>query len=339
VNGLHFDGSARTPTIERFMQELRGDRAASIRRVGAYSLLAALVLTAGAYFLIRMQSAAPLEAGDVIRDCSVCPLMKVVPPGHFAQGSAADDPDAQPFEMPRHAVTIPQALAVGEYEVTRAQYGMFVEETQRPAAGECSTYDGEWTQHIDQDWTRVGFQQTASHPVACVSWEDARAYVAWLSKKAGHHYRLPSASEWEYAARGGGEFARPWRGDTKDACAAANVADESASKRFPGWNVHPCNDGFVFTAPVGAFAANSFGLNDMLGNVFEWVEDCWHDSYNGAPTNGSAWVGSTKCEERELRGGSWFTTPAFVRAPYRNRFEPGYRSSSVGFRVVRDMNE
>jgi formylglycine-generating enzyme required for sulfatase activity len=116
------------------------------------------------------------------------------------------------------------------------------------------------------------------------------------------------------------------------------VADVSAAARFPGWDVHPCNDGYVYTAPVGAFAANGFGLNDMLGNVFEWVEDCWHDDYSGAPTNGSAWVGSEGCAEREMRGGSWFTTPAFVSAAYRNRFEPGYRSSSVGFRVVRDLN-
>ena len=340
VNALKFDASARTPTVERFMQELRGDKAASIRRISAYGVLAALILAAGAYFLIHARPTAPssLAAGDVFRDCSACPLMKVVPPGHFEQGSTADDHDAQPFEMPRHAVTIAQPLAFGEYEVTRAQYGTFVEETQRQPSGECSTYDGEWAQHADRDWSRVGFPQTASHPVACVSWEDAKAYVAWLSKKAGHPYRLPSASEWEYAARGGSDASRPWRAETKEACAAANVADESASERFPGWSVHPCNDGYVFTAPVGAFAANGFGLNDMLGNVFEWVEDCWHDRYDGAPTNGSAWVGPG-CSEREMRGGSWFTTPAFVRAAYRNRFEPGYRSSSVGFRVVRDMKE
>ena len=341
ANGLRFDGSTRTPNAQRFMQELRGDRAASVRRVVGYGALAALVLAVGAYVLLITHpdaTASSLAPGDVFRDCSVCPLMKVVPAGHFSQGSAADDPDAQPFEMPRHPVTVPQPLGFGEYEVTRAQYSAFVEETRRQTTGGCSTYDGEWAQRADLDWSRVGFQQSASHPVACVSWDDANAYIAWLSQKSGHRYRLPSASEWEYAARGGGEASRPWRAETKEACASANIADESASQRFPGWNVHPCSDGYVFTAPVGAFAANGFGLNDMLGNVFEWVEDCWHDSYQGAPTNGAAWVGSG-CREHELRGGSWFTTPAFVRAPYRNRFEPGYRSSSVGFRVVRNMNE
>lgn len=340
TNALRFDGSARTPTVERFMQDLRGDKLVSVPRIVAYGAVVALVLAVGAYFLVRARSApsvSPPVAGDVFRDCNVCPLMKVVPSGHFEQGSTADDPDAQPFELPRHAVTIPHALALGEYEVTRAQYSSFVEETQRQTTGGCSTYDGEWSQHADRDWTRVGFQQTASHPVACVSWEDATAYTAWLSKKTGKRYRLPSASEWEYSAGSGSGVSRPWRAQTNEACTAANVADESASERFPGWNVHTCNDGYVFTAPVGAFAANGFGLNDMLGNVFEWVDDCWHDTYDGAPADGSAWV-DRGCKEREMRGGSWFTTPAFVRAGYRNRFEPAYRSSSVGFRVVRDMD-
>src|SRR5262249_7916655 len=159
---------------------------------------------------------------------------------------------------PRHAVSIAQPFALGEYEVTRAQYAAFIEQTKRQATGGCSIYDGEWTKHADLSWNNVGFPQTASHPVACISWDDAKAYIAWLSAKTGHHYRLPSASEWEYAALAGSEAPRPWRANTKDACAAANVADESAAARFPGWNVHRCSDGYVFTAPVGAFSANGF---------------------------------------------------------------------------------
>jgi formylglycine-generating enzyme required for sulfatase activity len=114
------------------------------------------------------------------------------------------------------------------------------------------------------------------------------------------------------------------------------VADQSAEQRFPGWNVFPCNDGYVNTAPVGSFQANAFGLNDLLGNVFEWVEDCWYDDYTGAPVDGSARI-NAGCQERELRGGSWFSSPQYVSASYRNRFEHGYRSSSLGFRLVRDM--
>jgi formylglycine-generating enzyme required for sulfatase activity len=146
---------------------------------------------------------------------------------------------------------------------------------------------------------------------------------------------LPSATEWEFAARGGSSVARPWESDAA-ACTTANVADRTAVQRYPGWTIHNCMDTYVQTAPVGSFAANPFALHDMLGNVFEWVEDCWHDDYVGAPSDGSARTGGN-CSQRELRGGSWFTAPAFVRASYRNRFAAEYRSTSVGFRVVREV--
>ena len=171
--------------------------------------------------------------------------------------------------------------------------------------------------------------------MSCVSWNDASAYVRWLSKTTGQLYRLPSASEWEYAANAGSSAPHPWRRDS-DACAYANVADRSASTRFPGWHAFACDDRFVTVAPVGSFKSNDFGLNDMLGNVFEWVQDCWHDNYDGAPQDGSARLDGP-CTERESRGGSWFTAPGFVRTAYRNRFDANYRSSSVGFRVVREV--
>jgi formylglycine-generating enzyme required for sulfatase activity/tRNA A-37 threonylcarbamoyl transferase component Bud32 len=340
ANGLQFDRDRRTPSVARFMQELRGDRAASVRRTTAYAALAIAVVAVGAYFLTRARpetASARLTAGDIFRDCPTCPLMKVLPVGQFAQGSANDEAGAEAFEQPKHTVMLARPVGFGVQEVTRAQYAMFIEETKHKGTG-CATYDGEWTMRADLDWSHVGYRQTASHPVTCVSWQDAEAYTAWLSNKTGRRYRLPTASEWEYAARGGTTASRPWGESTKDACAAANVADEAAAQRFPGWTVHACNDSYVFTAPVGAFSANAFGLNDLFGNVFEWVQDCWHENYQGAPTNGAAWV-EAGCKQRELRGGSWFTTPDYVRAAYRNRFEPDYRSNSVGFRVVRDMHE
>jgi formylglycine-generating enzyme required for sulfatase activity len=172
--------------------------------------------------------------------------------------------------------------------------------------------------------------------VTCASWNDAKAYAAWLSAKTGQHYRLPSASEWEYAARAGGAAAQPWSAEGSDACASANVADQSAGHRYPGWTVFSCNDGFVQTSPVGSFKANSFGLNDMLGNVFQWTEDCWNADYKGAPIDGTARADGD-CTERELRGGSWFSTPSYVRANYRNHFGVDYRGSSVGIRLARDI--
>jgi formylglycine-generating enzyme required for sulfatase activity len=162
--------------------------------------------------------------------------------------------------------------------------------------------------------------------MSCVSWNDARAYVEWLSQKTGHRYRLPSASEWEYAAV-------PAAGDL---CAQANVADQSAAERFPGWKTQSCRDGYTEAAPVGSFAANSFGLHDMYGNVFEWTEDCWQDDYRHAAADGSPQQ-QGNCAERELRGGSWFTAPQYLRRSYRNRFATDYRSTSVGLRIARDI--
>jgi formylglycine-generating enzyme len=174
------------------------------------------------------------------------------------------------------------------------------------------------------------------HPVSCVSWNDAVAYTRWLSSKSGRAYRLPSSSEWEYAARAGSSAAQAWGANSAAACAYANVADQNAAQRFPGWSAFDCSDGYVGTAPVGSFKANAFGLNDTLGNVFEWVQDCWHDDYQHAPRNGSARLDGD-CRAHEARGGSWFTPPEYVTLAYRNRFDADQRSTSVGFRVVREI--
>jgi len=216
------------------------------------------------------------------------------------------------------------------------EFHQFIAATGRDMQG-CDTYDGEWKHRPMNSWENPGFVQTGTHPVTCASWQDAEAYAAWLSTKTGHRYRLPSASEWEYAARAGGEAVQPWSPNGSGVCAHANVADESAAHRYPGWVAFACNDGYVYTAPVGSFKTNSFGLNDMLGNVFQWTQDCWHADYIGAPIDGSARTDGN-CSEHELRGGSWFTTPAYVRADYRNHFAADYRATSVGIRLARDLD-
>jgi len=219
--------------------------------------------------------------------------------------------------------------------VTVDEFRAFISMTGRDMRG-CDIYDGEWRPKPENNWENPGFVQTGSHPVTCASWEDAQAYAGWLSAKTGHRYRLPSASEWEYAARAGGAAVQPWDSSGAGACANANVADASAAREFPGWTVFTCDDGYVNTAPVGSFKSNAFGLNDMLGNVFQWTEDCWHTDYIGAPVDGRARTDGD-CSQRELRGGSWFSTPAYVRANYRNHFAANYRTSSVGIRLVRDL--
>ncbi len=280
-----------------------------------------------------MASPRVLAAGTVIRDCATCPSLTVLPSGRFKQGSA--DNNASSTVKPLHWVAISHPIAMSTNAVTVDQFRAFATATGRDLQG-CETYDGRWKRQPKNSWQNPGFEQGGTHPVTCASWSDAKAYAQWLSEQTGHHYRLPSASEWEYAARAGGEAVQPWNANGSDACANANVADLSAVRRYPGWVAFACSDGYVFTAPVGSFKANAFGLNDMLGNVFQWTEDCWNASYKGAPLDGSARADGN-CSERELRGGSWFSSPGYVRADYRNHFAANYRTSSAGIRLVRDI--
>ncbi len=310
----------------------------------AVAVLAVAVVAVAAWYLIQrapaakeasvLASAAVPVPGTVIRDCPTCPTMMVLPAGRFKQGSMRAA-NGSAFESPLHWVVIGPGLSMSSNAVTVEDFQQFITDTGRDIRG-CDIYDGDWKHRPDNSWKNPGFPQTGTHPVTCVSWNDAKAYVGWLSTKTGQRYRLPSASEWEYAARAGGEAVQPWGANGSAACATANVADASAAQRYPGWAVFACNDGYVYTAPVGSFKANSFGLNDMLGNVFQWTEDCWYADYTRAPMDGSA-RSDGDCSEHELRGGSWFSTPAYVRANYRNHFAADYRTSSVGIRLVRDI--
>ena len=309
-----------------------------------WAAVAIMLLAVAAWFFVHRPSpapqtsaavpAAPIRPGNTIQDCPTCPALTVLPAGRFEQGSTAME-NASTFEKPLHWVMIAHPIALSTDAVTVDQFREFIGATGRNMQG-CDTYDGTWRHRAESNWENPGFAQSGSHPVTCVSWNDAKAYAAWLSAKTGHRYRLPSASEWEFAARAGGAAAQPWSSDGAGACANANVADQSASRRFPGWAVFSCDDGYIQTSPVGSFKVNSFGLSDMLGNVFQWTEDCWHADYKGAPVDGSARVDGA-CVEHELRGGSWFTSPGFVRANYRNHFAADYRTSSVGIRLVREI--
>jgi formylglycine-generating enzyme required for sulfatase activity len=343
AHGLEFDRGRRTPSAEQFADEFRGKSGAGATGLAATVGIVLLAALCAAYFLgprrlftwVHLHRATPAQ-GEVFRDCPTCPLMKTLPPGRFAQGADANDENAATLERPQHRVAIGYSFGIGIYEVTVGEFREFANATGYRATS-CATYDGAWAERAGFNWQNVGYTQTAAHPVACVSWRDARDYAAWLSKKTGQKYRLPSESEWEYGARAGSSVAVPWTGSAA-ACASANVADQSAAQQYPGWTVDPCSDGYVYTAPVGTFRANAFGLYDMLGNVAEWVQDCWHEDYQGAPTDGSAWLGAG-CAERGLRGGSWFTNPGRVSVSARNRFDDRYRSNSVGFRLVREIKQ
>jgi formylglycine-generating enzyme required for sulfatase activity len=348
-HALQFERAKRTPSAHQFLLEFSGAGSKVSWPVAAgIAVSMTALIAAAAFFAQRLGNqktpappAAPAVAtaplapapGQVFRDCPTCPLMKVMATGDFQQGTPAGT-DALAFEMPQHKVTIAHAFAAGVYDVTVGEYSEFVAATGVGANG-CATYDGAWRVNPSVTWKNAIESQTPSHPVSCVSWHDAKDYAAWLSHTTHQTYRLPSASEWEYAARAGSAAQVPWT-TPAEACSYANVADQTAARHYQGWKVLPCADQFVQSAPVGSFKENAFGLYDMLGNVFQWTEDCWTDDYQGAPIDGSA-QSAGDCTQHELRGGSWFTQPDYVRTSYRNRFDANYRSTSIGFRLIREI--
>ncbi len=275
------------------------------------------------------------QPGATFTDCETCPNMVVIPTGSFLQGAPENETDHIQNEGPQHNVTISYPLAVGVAEVTRGQFSSFVSDAGYKGS-DCWIYDGDWKKQLSSNWLSPGFTQDDNHPVTCVSWNDAKAYTRWLTTKTGRKYRLLTESEWEYVARGGTTTARQWGNAPDSACQSANVADNTSATNYPGWNVHNCDDQFIHTAPTATFEANLFGLYDTLGNVFEWVDDCWSDNYIGLSADGSARVDG-ECDKRVLRGGSWYSRQIFVRSAYRNRFSPDHRSSSFGFRVAREL--
>ena len=266
--------------------------------------------------------------------------MVVVPAGSYRMGSPSLEQGRQEDEGPTHEVTIAVPFAIGRYEVTAAEFGRFVDETAYSAGSRCWTFDGNdaWVYSAGRHWRNPGFGQSGRHPVACVNWRDVRAYAAWLSRQTGEKYRLPSESEWEYAARAGTATMRPWGEGESGQCRHANGADTSVKERYSDWQwaVASCRDRHVHTAPAGSFAANDWGLHDMLGNVREWTADCWNGGYAGAPLDGSAWEYGD-CAKRVLRGGSWISSPSFLRAANRNGDTSGVRIIDLGFRVARTL--
>ena len=289
-----------------------------------------------------------LKPKDVFKECDNCPEMVVVPRGSFTMGSPQDEPgrdkERDKDESPQHVVKIDRPFAAGRVHVTVDQFAAFVAETHYDAGLKCLGWDGaKWVENEGRSWRDPGFAQEGSHPAVCLSWNDAKAYVDWLMRKTGKAYRLLTEAEWEYAARARtapGRYPRFWFGtDDKDLCRYGNGGDQKARdiiERAKGWAVAPCNDGYAYTSPAGHFATNDFGLHDMFGNAWQWIADCYHDSYKDAPSDGSAWT-TGDCGPRVLRGGSWLSGPGGLRAAYRSRDTTEDRNSGVGFRVGRTL--
>jgi formylglycine-generating enzyme required for sulfatase activity len=241
--------------------------------------------------------------------------MVAIPPGNFSMGSAEGDFFARDNERPRHEVAFKEGFRLGRYEVTFEQYCV-------SAQLDCPD---------DAGWNR------GDRPVINVSWEDANTYIRWLSRITGESFRLPTEAEWEYAARGG-TLGRYWwceEGEPNcelrpDVANCHNLCESTQGLAGLGER----------TMPVGSFAANPFGLYDITGNVGEWVEDCWHDNYEGAPGDGSAWLQANDgdCTQRVIRGGSWQSAKdANIRIDARAGINSTEKHSNIGFRIAKDL--
>jgi formylglycine-generating enzyme required for sulfatase activity len=283
---------------------------------------------------------APTGEPVTFRDCPQCPDMVTIPAGSFTMGSPANEANRGSDEGPQRRVALMRGFAVGRTEVTRGQFAAFASATGRAAGNNCYTdraLRGQWAQDPRGTWRDPGFSQADDHPVVCVSWEDAQAYVAWLNTQAPRGgYRLLTEAEWEYAARAGTTSPYIWGADPNAGCAHANGADATARASYAGWTTSTCNDGALNTAVVAAYQRNVFGLYDMIGNVWEWVQDCYAESYSGLPTDGSA--SEISCSYRGNRGGSWVSNPRSLRSAIRYENAPSVRGSDLGFRVARTLN-
>lgn len=245
----------------------------------------------------------PLTA-DIFRDCLGCPEMVVLPEGEFQMGGLTGDND----ERPLRRVAIERSIAVGKYEVTFAEWDL------------CALEGGCVRDVYDSTYGRE------NRPVINVTWEDAQSYAKWLGSRTGANYRLLTEAEWEFAARSGTstEF---WWGNSLIPDMAVCIGCVS------NWSSES-------TMPVGQYGANAYGLHDTAGNVAEWVQDCKHTDYAGAPVNGQAWMAGPggDCSQAVLRGGSWLSRPGEVRSADRAYAQRSYSDSSIGFRVARDLN-
>ncbi len=256
-------------------------------------------------------------AREPFKDCGVCPQMVVVPGGSFLMGSPETEQGHSADESPQHRVTIGRPFAVGKYEVTIAEWNACA------AAAECAG-------------GRSANSGSNRLPAIGMSWDEAQAYVGWLSRQTGKKYRLLSEAEWEYAARAG--TMTPYHTGPAISADQASIADKqttpAGSNLLTGFSLKATAKR---TVPVGSYPPNGFGLHDVHGNVWEWVEDCVNDGYAGAPTDGNAWT-SGKCHRRIIRGGSWVDFAVGARSAIRSGLGTGSRGRTLGLRVARTLD-
>lgn len=292
-----------------------------------------------------------MPAGKIFNDCDTaekCADMVVMAPGSFMMGSPKTEKGRFDDEGPQRKVTIARQFAIGKTQVTRGQFARFVKATnyrttsQNYLGGCFKAFTSDGRQNVSNEggsWRDPGFEQTDEHPVVCIGWHDALAYINWLNAELSTNaYRLPTEAEWEYAARAGSSTAYHWGNDPALACKYANIADQTAGPQGISWGLSSeCSDGYFFTSPVGKFKPNKFGLFDFAGNVVEWTDDCWHANYGDAPTDGSAWKESNggDCAKRMGRGAGWLGDDARSAARGAGGVDGG--NNGLGFRLAKTL--
>ena len=328
-----------------------------------FALLALLALASITSFT-QTKNKTSFKPGQTFRDCRDCPEMVVIPEGDFMMGSPETEkgrlsnPGDGPIEGPQRLVHV-QQFASGKFDITKKEWTDFVKATHRKTIGGCgfAMLPGDtlhpWQPNPLANWNHIGFAQDSSHPVVCISWDDAQDYLAWLSKKTGFSYRLLSEAEWEYAARAGTTTAYYW-GDSASH-EHANYGNDSTY----GVGIASGYDKWVGTLPAGSFPPNAFGLYDMSGNAMQWIADCFSISYSGLPATGAAFLnkiklklsgnqsianGKSSCDFHMVRGGCYADTPSLIRSASRNwgpvpGVMPEFMRSSAGggFRVARTL--
>jgi formylglycine-generating enzyme required for sulfatase activity len=327
----------RSSTADDYL--LACKRSRTVFRI-SYSVLSLLfIITLGILFYLNKSDYSPsLVAKALFVQMDVWPIkepeMVRIPAGSFKMGDNTKDGFAN--ERPVHSVRFSNEFEIGKYEVTFDEYDLFAAATGREKPKD------------SEGWKYDMNRKRGKLPVINVSWNEAVAYAAWFSDRTGLNYRLPSEAEWEYAARATTKTPRYWpekiEGEKDAACTYANVFDTKNELLLKDtyrmdWEAFNCDDEFPFTSPVGTFTANKWGLHDMLGNAWEWNQDCYIDSYEGSPTDGSSReiIEGCDCSLRVLRGGAWDKAPQYVRSAFRHRNTPDYRYFTIGFRLARTL--
>jgi sulfatase modifying factor 1 len=314
----------------------------------AASLFVALILLLGWLAAIPGQisvtgsASAALQPRPSFRDCTECPEMVALPAGEFLMGSPRDERGRQGVEGLPRRVVIPKQIAVGKFEITVDQFSAFVTETGMTVSDLCHVMvDIAGAQAVwgppEASFRQPGFEVTGSQPVVCVSWHEAQAYTAWLKRRTGKPYRLPTEAEWEYAARADTSTAYGFGDDETALCAYARFADLGSRL---GWGRTCRSDTTAYgPLPVGSLKPNQWGIFDMHGNAWEWVEDCWTPTPTEIPTDGSAFLRPGSCEMGVMRGGSWAAGASRVRSATRWPTKATSQYHNLGFRAALSLGE